>query len=420
MPQPPSHDEHVASQSAVHEQTAVGRGSCIEVFLVFLRLGLTSFGGPVAHLGYFRTEFVDRRRWLDDYTYSDLVALCQFLPGPASSQVGMAIGLKRAGWTGMLAAWLAFTLPSAMALMLFALGLAHFGWLSGSAAIHGLKVAAVAVIAQAVWGMGRTLCPDRIRAGMACVAALITLALPSAPGQLAAIALGAVVGAAVLQLPPRPLLGQPSQSVRRGAGWVLLGLFAALLIGLPVLAEYAATPLAAQLAGFYRAGALVFGGGHVVLPMLESTAVAGGMVSQPDFLAGYGAAQAMPGPLFSFAAFLGVAAQHRRRLDGLDQRFQHAGDDLPAGRLAAGRRDAVLGRTAPAAGRAQHAGRRERRRGRRAAVGPVRPGMDVRHPWTGGLRAGPVAVRPAGVCALVAGMGGDDGGGGRLGVGWLA
>jgi chromate transporter len=310
MPQPPSHDEHVASQSAVHEQTAVGRGSCIEVFLVFLRLGLTSFGGPVAHLGYFRTEFVDRRRWLDDYTYSDLVALCQFLPGPASSQVGMAIGLKRAGWAGMLAAWLAFTLPSAMALMLFALGLAHFGWLSGSAVIHGLKVAAVAVIAQAVWGMGRTLCPDRIRAGMACVAALITLALPSAPGQLAAIALGAVVGAAVLQLPPRPLLGQPSQSVRRGAGWVLLGLFAALLIGLPVLAEYAATPLAAQLAGFYRAGALVFGGGHVVLPMLESTAVAGGMVSQPDFLAGYGAAQAMPGPLFSFAAFLGVAAQH--------------------------------------------------------------------------------------------------------------
>ena len=219
MPQPPSHDEHVASQSAVHEQTAVGRGSCIEVFLVFLRLGLTSFGGPVAHLGYFRTEFVDRRRWLDDYTYSDLVALCQFLPGPASSQVGMAIGLKRAGWTGMLAAWLAFTLPSAMALMLFALGLAHFGWLSGSAAIHGLKVAAVAVIAQAVWGMGRTLCPDRIRAGMACVAALITLALPSAPGQLAAIALGAVVGAAVLQLPPRPLLGQPSQrAARRGMG----------------------------------------------------------------------------------------------------------------------------------------------------------------------------------------------------------
>ena len=167
MPQPPSHDEHVVSQSAVHEQTAVGRGSCIEVFLVFLRLGLTSFGGPVAHLGYFRTEFVDRRRWLDDYTYSDLVALCQFLPGPASSQVGMAIGLKRAGWAGMLAAWLAFTLPSAMALMLFALGLAHFGWLSGSAVIHGLKVAAVAVIAQAVWGMGRTLCPDRIRAGSA-------------------------------------------------------------------------------------------------------------------------------------------------------------------------------------------------------------------------------------------------------------
>ena len=192
------------------------RGSCIEVFLVFLRLGLTSFGGPVAHLGYFRTEFVDRRRWLDDYTYSDLVALCQFLPGPASSQVGMAIGLKRAGWAGMLAAWLAFTLPSAMALMLFALGLAHFGWLSGSAVIHGLKVAAVAVIAQAVWGMGRTLCPDRIRAGMACAAALITLALPSAPGQLAAIALGAVVGAPCCNCRLAPC-SDSRRSVRRGA-----------------------------------------------------------------------------------------------------------------------------------------------------------------------------------------------------------
>ena len=163
---------------------------------MFLRLGLTSFGGPVAHLGYFRTEFVDRRRWLDDYTCSDLVALCQFLPGPASSQVGMAIGLKRAGWAGMLAAWLAFTLPSAMALMLFALGLAHFGWLSGSAVIHGLKVAAVAVIAQAVWGMGRTLCPDRIRAGMARGRADHP-GLALGAGAAGAIALGAVVGAAV-------------------------------------------------------------------------------------------------------------------------------------------------------------------------------------------------------------------------------
>ena len=380
MPQPPSHDEHVASQSAVHEQTAVGRGSCIEVFLVFLRLGLTSFGGPVAHLGYFRTEFVDRRRWLDDYTYSDLVALCQFLPGPASSQVGMAIGLKRAGWTGMLAAWLAFTLPSAMALMLFALGLAHFGWLSGSAAIHGLKVAAVAVIAQAVWGMGRTLCPDRIRAGMACVAALITLALPSAPGQLAAIALGAVVGAAVLQLPPRPLLGQPSQSVRRGAGWVLLGLFAALLIGLPVLAEYAATPWPRNSQASTGPARWFSVAGMWCCPCWNPRRWPAAWCRNRISWRAMARRRPCRGPCSPLPRFWAWLRNTRRRLDGLDQRFQHAGDDLPAGRLAAGRRDAVLGRTAPAAGRAQHAGRRERRRGRRAAVGPVRP------VWTSAIR----------------------------------
>jgi chromate transporter len=306
MPLPPPHDEHVASRSTASTRVQPGPGSCLEVFLAFLRLGLTSFGGPVAHLAYFRSEFVDRRRWLDDYAYSDLVALCQFLPGPASSQVGMAIGLRRAGWAGMLAAWVAFTLPTAIALVLFALGLAQFGWLSGSAAIHGLKVAAVAIIAQAVWGMGRSLCPDRPRAGLAVAAALITVALPTALGQLGAIALGAAIGAAVLRVPARASLASEPRGVSRRAGCIALALFVLLLVALPAWAAFGGQPLAAQLAGFYRAGALVFGGGHVVLPLLESASVAGGMVSNADFLAGYGAAQAMPGPLFAFAAFLGA------------------------------------------------------------------------------------------------------------------
>ncbi|MBO9329308.1 chromate efflux transporter [Achromobacter xylosoxidans] len=306
MPQPPSHDEHVASQSTAPARVQPGPGSVFEVFLVFLRLGLTSFGGPVAHLAYFHAEFVERRRWLDEYAYSDLVALCQFLPGPASSQVGMAIGLKRAGWAGMLAAWVAFTLPTAVALGLFAAGLAQFGWLSGSAAIHGLKVAAVAVIAQAIWGMGRSLCPDRTRAALAVAAALVTLAVPGALGQVAAILLGAVIGAATLQVPARPALAVERQAVSRRAGYAALALFVLLLAALPAWAALTGQPLARQLDGFYRAGALVFGGGHVVLPLLESAAVGGSMVSDAEFLAGYGAAQAMPGPLFGFASFLGA------------------------------------------------------------------------------------------------------------------
>ena len=306
-PQPPIPDERVASKPAAHEAAPAEHGSCLEVFLAFLRLGLTAFGGPVAHLAYFREEFVDRRRWLDDYAFSDLVALCQFLPGPASSQVGMALGLRRAGWAGMLAAWLAFTLPSALAMLLLGLGLARIGGLPGMAAVHGLKVAAVAVIAQAVWGMGRSLCPDRPRAGLAMAAALITVALPTTLGQIGAIVLGAVVGAALLRVPPRPLLANRAQGVSRRAGFLCLGLFVALLAALPLWAAWSGTAVAAQLAGFYRAGALVFGGGHVVLPLLETAAVGGGMVSNADFLAGYGVAQAMPGPLFTFAAFLGAA-----------------------------------------------------------------------------------------------------------------
>lgn len=306
-PQPPFHDERVASKPAAREATPAESGSCIEVFLAFLRLGLTAFGGPVAHLAYFREEFVDRRRWLDDYAFSDLVALCQFLPGPASSQVGMALGLKRAGWAGMLAAWLAFTLPSAVAMILLGLGLARIGGVSGLAVVHGLKVAAVAVIAQAVWGMGRSLCPDRPRAGLAVAAALLSVALPTTLGQVGAIALGAVAGAVLLQVPPRPILANRAQGVSRRAGYVCLAVFTALLVALPLWAAGSGSALAAQLAGFYRAGALVFGGGHVVLPLLETAAVGGGMVSSADFLAGYGVAQGMPGPLFSFAAFLGAA-----------------------------------------------------------------------------------------------------------------
>ncbi|CAB3699856.1 Chromate transport protein [Achromobacter insuavis] len=307
-PQPPFHDERVASKTVASEAEPAGRGTCVEVFLAFLRLGLTAFGGPVAHLAYFREEFVDRRRWLDDYAFSDLVALCQFLPGPASSQVGMALGLKRAGWTGMLAAWLAFTLPSALAMILLGLGLARFGGLASLPLVHGLKVAAVAVIAQAVWGMGRSLCPDVPRAGLAIVAALIAVALPTTLGQIGAIVLGAVAGAALLQVPPRPLLANRAQGVSRAAGYTCLALFALLLAALPLWASLSGAPLATQLAGFYRAGALVFGGGHVVLPLLETAAVGGGMVSNADFLAGYGVAQALPGPLFTFAAFLGAAA----------------------------------------------------------------------------------------------------------------
>ncbi len=306
MPHPSPHDEHVDSKPATGARAQTDRGSCLEVFLVFLRLGLTSFGGPVAHLGYFRTEFVDRRRWLDDYTFSDLVALCQFLPGPASSQVGMAIGLRRAGWAGMLAAWVAFTLPSALALIGFAMGLAHYGWLSGSAAIHGLKVAAVAIVAQAVWGMGRSLCPDRSRAALAVAAALLTVLLPAALAQVGAVVLGAVIGAAFLQLPARPVLSHAPCGVSRAAGVASLVLFAVLMAGLPLWALISSGALAGQIDGFYRAGALVFGGGHVVLPLLETASVSTGMVSNADFLAGYGAAQAMPGPLFTFAAFLGA------------------------------------------------------------------------------------------------------------------
>ncbi|MBK8768268.1 MAG: chromate efflux transporter [Burkholderiaceae bacterium] len=282
------------------------RSSPWEILRVFLRLGLTSFGGPVAHLGYFRTEFVERRRWLDERGYADLVALCQFLPGPASSQVGIAIGLARGGWLGSIAAWAGFTLPSAVLLIAFAALLARHDQWAASGALHGLKVVAVAVVAQAVWGMAKTLCPDRPRAALAIGAALLTLLAPSAFAQVGAIVVSGLIGRSLLRLPEQPSVEHRSCGVSRRAGALALAVFLLLLLGLPLLALATASPIVNTLDAFYRAGALVFGGGHVVLPLLQSAVVPGGWVSNEQFLAGYGAAQAVPGPLFTFAAYLGT------------------------------------------------------------------------------------------------------------------
>ena len=273
------------------------------------RLGLTSFGGPVAHLGYFREEYVVRRRWVDDQTYGDLVALCQFLPGPASSQVGIALGIFRAGLIGGVAAWIGFTLPSAAALVLFALGIRGLD-LSGAGWLHGLKVAAVAVVAQAVWGMARSLCPDRERASIAILAALAVSAWPAAGAQVLVIGMAGLVGLRLLPGsggPPAPDISVP---LGRPMGVVALVTFFTLLLGLPMLRYLAPSPPLAVLDSFYRAGSLVFGGGHVVLPLLQSEVVPPGWVSNEQFLAGYGAAQAVPGPLFTFAAYLGAVMQH--------------------------------------------------------------------------------------------------------------
>jgi chromate transporter len=283
------------------------RGSVLEVLGAFLRLGLTSFGGPVAHLGYFRAEFVERRKWLDDARYTDILALCQFLPGPASSQVGVTLGLMRAGLAGGLAAWVGFTLPSALALIAFAYGVGRLGDLSHVAWLHGLKIVAVAIVAQAVWGMAKNLCPDRERATITVAATLLTLAFPSAGGQIAAIAAGGLIG--WLFLPgDADAAGAPlAIPVGRRVAIASLVLFAGLLAGLPALARASGDHAIAVFAGFYRSGALVFGGGHVVLPLLQQTIAARGWIDNDAFLAGYGAAQAIPGPLFAFAAYLGAA-----------------------------------------------------------------------------------------------------------------
>ena len=283
------------------------KGSPLEVLAVSTRLGLTSFGGPVAHLGYFRAEYVERRRWLDERTYADLVALCQFLPGPASSQVGIAIGITRAGLLGGLMAWIGFTLPSALALMLFALGvrdlnLADAGWL------HGLKVVAVAVVAQAVWGMARQLAPDRPRATLAILAAIAVLAWQSPLAQLLAIVVAGLIGWRFLAVDGAAHVPHRASPIGRGLAVTCLIAFFGLLLLLPLLRQLTVSHPLALIDSFYRAGSLVFGGGHVVLPLLQAEVVPPGWVTADQFIAGYGAAQAVPGPLFTFAAYLGAVA----------------------------------------------------------------------------------------------------------------
>jgi chromate transporter len=291
------------------DDTAAGqpsRGRVLEVFGVATRLGLTSFGGPVAHLGYFRHEYVERRRWLDDAAFTDLIALSQFLPGPASSKLGIAVGVLRAGLPGGLAALLGFTLPSAMAMVLFALGARQLGpeadgWL------HGLKVVAVAVVGLAVWAMARTLAFDRSRGAIAIASAVVALAWPTSITQVLLIALGGVVGWAILRSASAeraaPLRVPIGRAVSVACGITFVGL----LLGLPILRQLTMDHGIEVFDSFYRSGALVFGGGHVVLPLLEEQVVTPGWISEERFLAGYGAAQAVPGPLFTFAAYLGAA-----------------------------------------------------------------------------------------------------------------
>ncbi|MBV9551636.1 MAG: chromate efflux transporter, partial [Alphaproteobacteria bacterium] len=281
--------------------------SPFEVFRVFLRLGLTSFGGPVAHLGYFRTEFVVRRRWLDEAAFADIVALCQFLPGPASSQTGLSIGMMRAGLAGGFAAWLGFTLPSAVTMTAFGYGVGWFGDLSHAAWLHGLKIVAVAVVANALWGMARNLCPDALRATIAVGAAVAVISAPSAVGQIGAVVGGGLIGWRLLTGTDVGS-GAAAVTVDIPRSWSVPAalLFFVLLFGLPLLTAAVPSQALAEFDSFYRSGALVFGGGHVVLPLLQAEVVPPGWVSNDAFLAGYGAAQAVPGPLFTFSAYLGT------------------------------------------------------------------------------------------------------------------
>lgn len=277
------------------------------IFLIFLRLGLTSFGGPVAHLGFFREEFVTRRQWLSDRSYADLVALCQFLPGPASSQVGIALGLSRAGYRGAFAAWAGFTLPSAIVLIVFALGLSSFSNSFSTGALQGLKIVAVAVVAQAVWGMARHLCTDVKRVTIMMLATCAALLIPTVWSQVSVIILAGIAGILLFKPAQLPQHDPLPIKISRHMGAFWLALFTILLISLPLASEVFPNQTLAIVDAFYRAGALVFGGGHVVLPLLQTEVVPTGWVGEEIFLAGYGATQAMPGPLFTFAAFLGAS-----------------------------------------------------------------------------------------------------------------
>ena len=295
------------AETADHEiLRGQSQGSLLEVLWVSTRLGLTSFGGPIAHLGYFHEEYVKRKQWLDEQSYADLVALCQFLPGPASSQVGIAIGIARARLLGGVAAWLGFTLPSALALMVFGLGVGAFASAADAGWLHGLKIVAVAVVAQAVGGMARSLCPDRERATIAILASIVTLAWPSAVGQVSSIALAGIAGVVIFPGSASSTVSHMRFPVGKKtaiAAWVI---FFILLAGLPLLRQIAPGHALEVFDSFFRVGSLVFGGGHVVLPLLQAEVVSPGWVTNEQFVAGYGAAQAVPGPLFTFSAYLGT------------------------------------------------------------------------------------------------------------------
>jgi chromate transporter len=290
------------------------RGSPLEVLAVFTRLGLTSFGGPVAHLGYFHDEFVKRRKWMDDQSYADLVALCQFLPGPASSQVAIAIGIARAGLTGGFAAWVGFTLPSAIAMIAFAFGVAAIGDVSGAGWLRGLKIVAVAVVAHALWGMAAALTPDRVRVTIAIFAAVTTLLWQTSLGQISVIAAGGFFGWWLLSGAPLIPERHTRYRIGRSLGAISLVLFFGLLAGLPLLRDFSNSFSLSVFDSFYRAGSLVFGGGHVVLPLLQAEVVPPGWLTNEAFIAGYGAAQAVPGPLFTFSAYLGAVMNQGSRL----------------------------------------------------------------------------------------------------------
>lgn len=296
-----------SSTETIRTETATPRnGTPGEVFAAFLKLGVTSFGGPIAHLGYFRDELVVRRKWIDEAGYADLVALCQFLPGPASSQVGFALGLLRAGPFGALAAWTAFTLPSAILLLLFATVAASIEGPIGTGLLHGLKIIAVAVVAQAVWGMAKSLAPDRERASIALAGIICVVFLAGAFGQILALAVGAVAGLVFCRTDAVRQATHLAFRVPKSVGYIALAAFVLLLGLLPLLAAVAGSQGLSLFDAFYRAGALVFGGGHVVLPLLQSAVVSTGWVTEDAFIAGYGATQAVPGPLFTFAAYLGA------------------------------------------------------------------------------------------------------------------
>ena len=362
------------------------QGSFLEVLWVATRLGLTSFGGPIAHLGYFHEEYVKRRKWIDEQSYADLVALCQFLPGPASSQVSIAIGIARAGLPGGFAAWLGFTLPSALALIAFAFGIGAFANAADAGWLHGLKVVAVAVVAQAIWGMARSLCPDRERATLAIVASIVTLAWPTAVGQLSSIAIAGVVGSIIFPATASSSsLSHMRFPVEKRTGIAAWIIFFTLLIGLPLLRQIAPSHALEVFDSFFRVGSLVFGGGHVVLPLLQTEVVGPGWVTNEQFVAGYGAAQAVPGPLFTFAAYLGAVMGTEP--NGWTGAFLTlVAIFLPSFLLVTGC-TSFLGPASLGAGLPIRSERRQRRCGRTAVDCVVYACLDQRDPFTRRLRA---------------------------------